>query len=275
MAILFIILFMFLAFGLWKLFKIPKTGNMLLITGGVKTGKTTLAVHMAIRLHKKQVFKTRFKNFFRKIFRKPLAPLPLLYSNITLKYPHVLVSKSLLERKERFVYGSVIYLSEYSLIADSQMFQDKILNERLLLFHKLIGHETRGGYLVAETQCIGDCHYGLKRCLSNYLYVHHTLKWIPFFLFMYVRELKYSDDNSSMNVFEEDVEETLKLIIVPKRVWKIVDCYTFSALTDSLPVQSSLNSKTDLKTRQVISFKNYHTIEVKKNDEEKKNTSDS
>lgn len=31
----------------WRIFKIPKCGNMVLITGGIKTGKSTLSVRMA------------------------------------------------------------------------------------------------------------------------------------------------------------------------------------------------------------------------------------
>ena len=51
---------------------------------------------------------------------------------------------------------------------------------------------------------------------------------------VYVREMFYSEDNSSVNVFNEDVEKTLLRIIVPKSIWKKFDAYCYSKLTDNL-----------------------------------------
>ena len=113
------------------------------------------------------------------------------------------------------------------------MFKDMDINERLLYFNKLIGHETRGGGIIYDTQAIQDCHYAIKRSISSYIWIHHNIK-IPFFILVYVREMFYSEDNSSVNVFNEDVEETLLRIIVPKSIWKKFDAYCYSKLTDDL-----------------------------------------
>ena len=236
-------------------FKVPKIGAMALVSGGVKCGKSTLSVAIVMSEYKKRTRRIKFRNFFRKMFGKPLQELPLIYSNIPLGVPYVELTDDLLLRKKRFVYGSVIYCCEASLVADSQLFKDMELNERLLLFNKLIGHETKGGCVIYDTQCIGDCHYSIKRCLSEYIYVHHLTKWIPFFLLAYVQECRYSDDKSTINVQDEDVENKLRRVIVPKSTWKKFDCYCYSSLTDDLPVENKVVEAIDLKARKILSFK--------------------
>ena len=57
-------------------------------------------------------------------------------------------------------------------------------------------------------------------------------------MLIYVRELFYSEDSSSVNTFEEDVEQSLLLTIVPKSVWKKFDAYCYSKLTDHLPLEN-------------------------------------
>ena len=64
---------------------------------------------------------------------------------------YVPLTDDLLLRKKRFVYGSVIYVQEASLVADSQLIRDMDINERLMLFNKLIGHETKGGVIIYDT----------------------------------------------------------------------------------------------------------------------------
>ena len=236
-------------------FKVPKIGAMALVSGGVKCGKSTLSVAIVMSEYKKRTRRIKFRNFFRKMFGKPLQELPLIYSNIPLGVPYVELTDDLLLRKKRFVYGSVIYCCEASLVADSQLFKDMELNERLLLFNKLIGHETKGGCVIYDTQCIGDCHYSIKRCLSEYIYVHHLTKWIPFFLLAYVQECRYSDDKSTINVQDEDVENKLRRVIVPKSTWKKFDCYCYSSLTDDLPVENKVVEAIDLNARKILSFK--------------------
>ena len=132
----------------------------------------------------------------------------------------------------------------------------------MLLLNKLIAHETKGGYIFYDTQSIMDNHYAVKRCLSTYFYIHHMRK-IPFFCLAWVRELKFSDDNSAVNTFETDIEDTLKLVIIPKKVWKLFDCYCYSALTDHLPVVDKtvkVHKFGDKKARKIISFRKYQSI---------------
>lgn len=236
-------------------FKVPKVGSMVLFSGGVKCGKTSLALATALSEYRARCRKVKRVNFFRKVFKKPLLEMPLLYSNIPLIVPYVPVTEDLLLRKKRFAYNCVVYIGEASLVADSMMCKDLELNERLLLFNKLIGHETKGGCLIYDSQCVGDVHYSIKRCLSEYIYVHHLVKWIPFFLIAYVQECRYSDDNSTITAQSEDVENTLRRVIFRKKVWKTFDCYCYSSLTDDLPVEDTVTNASTLKAYDIVSFK--------------------
>lgn len=256
-------------------FKVPKLNSLVMVTGGVKCGKSTLSVHMAISTFKSNRRKIKFKNFFRKMFHKPLQELPLLYSNVPLAINYVPLTRDMLLRRERFVYGSVVYIQEASLVADSQLIKDKDLNNQLLLFFKLFGHESKGGTCILDTQCISDVHYSLKRSLSEYFYVHHLVKWIPFFLVAYVVEDRYSDDGTIITTESKDTEENLKRIIIPKRAWKYFDCYSYSVLTDDLKVNKKLinnNLQTqDLKAYNIVSFRNEFNVEKERKENEKKN----
>lgn len=253
---------LFFIFKFLRKYKVPKLNSLVMVTGGVKCGKSTLSVHMAISTWKRNVRITKFKNFFRKLFNREQKELPLLYSNVPLKINYVPVTQNLLLRKERFVYGSVVYLQEASLVADSQLIKNKEVNNDLLLFFKLFGHESHGGTCILDTQQIGDCHYSIKRSLSEYYYVHHLTKWIPFILIAHVVEDRYSDDGTIIKTSEEDTEFTLRKIIFFKKTWKYFDCYTYSCLTDDLPVvdQTKDGKKLkDLKSRKIFSFREEFT----------------
>lgn len=260
MKVLFFILvglfFGWLLLKFLSLFKVPKVGSLSLVNGGVKAGKSTFAVYLAISNLKRRRRAIKVRNWFRKVFHiGKQEELPLLYSNVPLSVPYVPLTDDLLLRKKRFVYGSVIYVCEASLVADSMCIKDLDVNDRLLLFNKLIGHETCGGMIIYDTQCINDLHYSIRRCLSEYFYVHHTVKWIPFFLLVFVKENRFAEDGSVLTAENKDVEEGLKRVIVPKSVWKKFDCYCYSALTDNLPVVDKEVNTQDLKARDILTFK--------------------
>lgn len=249
---------LFLVFFLFKKLKFPKIGSLVLVSGGIKTGKSTFSVCLTFSQYRFRVFKVKFLNFFRKIFKLPLKEVPLIYSNIPLACSYVPLTEDLLLRKKRFVYGSVIYVCEASLVADSQLIRDMDVNERLLLFNKLIGHETKGGVLIYDTQSISDTHYSVKRCLSNYLYIHSLIKWVPFFVLARVRECMYSDDGSVVEVNSSDLEYSLRTVFIPKKTWKKFDAFCYSVLTDDLPVEDLVvdgRKLPDLKARSIVSFR--------------------
>ena len=274
MWVVILILAIVILFLVARVLKIPKFGNMVLVTGGVKTGKSTMSVWLAVRQYWRQLRKYYILNYviypvfhwipigiFKRMKRREK---PLFYSNSPVAVKNfVPLTLSLIQRKERFRYGSVIYICESSLVADSQAIKDAYVNEGMLLLNKLIAHETKGGYIFYDTQSIMDNHYAVKRCLSSYFYIHHMRK-IPFFCLAWVRELKFSEDNNvAVNTFDTDVEDTLKLVIIPKKVWQYFDCYCYSVLTDHLPVVDQIvhvEPRGDRKARKIISFKRYRTI---------------
>lgn len=256
-----LLVIIFLLFVILKKTKRIKLNCVTMINGGVKTGKSSLAVHLS----RKQLKKNRFKYYFKKyLCGKWDLEKPYLYSNIPLTCEYIPLTNELITRLERFAYGSVVYLGESSLVADSQSYKNDLLNEQMMLFIKLFGHETKGGHMFIDTQSVEDNHYAVKRCLNNYLYIHHLTKWIPFILVFKVREMVYSSDNqSAVNVFNEDVEETMKYFICTKRVWKMFDCYCYSCFTDNLPVNLNVQNKDkkrDLKARNIVTFKTYQTL---------------
>lgn len=248
-------------------FKVPKIPCVALVTGGVKSGKSTLSVYMAIQTYNRVHRRWKIRVFFQNILKRPLDEEPLLYSNIPLAVPYVPITLELLQRKVRPRYGSVAYVNEASLLADQMLSLKKDdTNERLTLFNKLFGHETIGGVLIYDTQCVADVHYAVRRSLSSYIYVHHLEKRIPFFLIAQVREERYSDDRGVINAYNEDVEESLKKVLIPKRVWKKFDAYCFSCLTDGLPVSDNvIEDCVDLKAREIVSFREYKTLMQKEN----------
>ncbi len=235
-----------------------------LVTGAPKTGKSTLSVYLAVKEYQKRLHSVKIANFFRKLLHKPLLIEPLLYSNIPLnvKYGYVPITNDLLIGKTKFVEGSVAYIGEVSLVADSQSYRDQSLNEQLLLFNKLFGHRV-GGKLFYDTQCINDTHYSIKRCLSNYIYILKMRKCLILpYIIMYVREERYSDDNSTINNYDSDVEDSVKKILVPKSVWKIFDyrCYRDLNNYQSLHEESKVVHTQNLVAHDIVSFKKYNTL---------------
>lgn len=255
---------LFLYFKIKSKFKVPRTGCLSLISGSVKSGKSTLGVYMAISQYKKNLRAWKLDCILCKIFRKEPQEKPLLYSNIPLAYPHVRLTKDLLSRKKRFAFHSVVYINEASLVVDNQIYQDKDLSERVKLLVKLFGHECHAGgsRLILDTQAIGDVSIEVRRTLSEYFYIHHLVRWIPFFLLAYVREERYSEDGSSINAYNEDLENSLKKVLIPKRTWKYFDHCCFSALTDNLPVEQFVveNRQDDLKCNDILSFREYTSL---------------
>lgn len=251
-------LILFVSHKIISKFKLPKVGALCLVSGGVKTGKSTFSVALLMSNYRRVHRKWKIRKFFCELLGKEVEEEPLIYSNIPLSVPYVPLTEDLLTRKKRFRYGSVIYVCEASLVADSQMIKEMDINNRLLLFNKLIGHSTKGGMIIYDTQSTMDVHYSVKRCLSEYFYIHHLIKWIPFYLIAYIREERYSADGVVINSYNEDVEDNLKKVLIKKSTWKMFDRYCYSSMTDDLPVVDNLVHTNDLKARNLVSFRDWN-----------------
>lgn len=240
-------------------FKGLPSGSFVSIVGGVKCGKSTYAVYTAIKTYRKNLIRYYITRAFKKQER------PLLYSNIPLKVPYVPITKELLLRQKRFNYKSVILMDEASLIADSMAYKDQEINDSLLDMCKLIGHETRGGVLIYDTHCVNDLHYAFKRTTSTVHRIYKMIKWIPFILIAKVRESTYTEDNTAIQVDTTDIEDTTRMVIIPKNIWKKFDAYCFSAITDELDNDENVVKTDNLKAKSYVSFRKKAYEENKKN----------
>lgn len=234
-----------------KRFKYP---NVILITGAVKAGKSTLAVHLVKKLYRRKKIKYLFKRYI--LFKK--VEKPLIYSNIPLRMNNVYqITQQHLMREARFNYDSVIYLCESSLVADSMLFKDADINVELTLFNKLIAHELHGGHLIYDTQCVYDNHYAVKRCVDKYIHVESTFKWIPFILISKVCEREITEGDRVTVVEDKDAEtmqSRFKWFIFSKRIWKAFDRYCYSTFTDDCPIDNIEVDNSTLKARKIFTF---------------------
>lgn len=247
-------------------FKYPKIGAVAVFVGGVKSGKSGVSVGCALSNYRsvRRSWKIKcafinFINFFRRN-KIELPEEPLFYSSIPLRgVSFVPLTRDHLLRKLRFNYKSVVFIDEASLIADSQLIKNVDINTELLLFFKLFGHETHGGKCILNSHCITDLHYALKRTVSQYFYMHHlSPSFIPFVSIAYMREERYSDDGSATNIYDDDLEYSLKRVLMRKSTFKRYDPFCFSKLTDDLPVKNDFSyygKKDSLKTDTIPSFR--------------------
>lgn len=265
-----VIILAVVAFLLWffvfRKFKVPKITAIAMFTGGVKVGKSAVSLFFAYKTYKRKRRSWKFHCVLAKIFRRIQPEEPLFYSNIPLRgIKYVPVTRDHLLRKVRFNFGSVVFLDEASLVADSMLGvvrkgkedEGYKINDDLLLFFKLFGHETHGGNCIINSQCITDLHYALKRCTSSYFYIHH-LGWLPFLRVPCVREEVYSEDGTKVNSYNDDVEDSLKRVLMSARIFKKYDSYCYSFFTDDLPTKNDVRKygKNDsLKAEHIVSFR--------------------
>ena len=255
-----------------KYMKLVTTPCVTLFTGAPKTGKTLLSVNTAVRMHRRKSIvwfvKVKILGLLFKKFRK--IEKPLLYSNIKLnvKCGYVLMTRDLLLRQKRFAYGSTILVSECSLVADSMNFKNADINDVLLCFNKLIGHETRGGHLIYDTQCLSDAHYSIKRCCSSYYYIVKSPMFnrlIPFFHFVKMKKMEYNADLENV-VVDKDVEDTGYWYCVSKKTYKQYDRYCYSIFTDYKEIENNVVKKEkNLKTDKILMLRDILSAEERIN----------
>lgn len=281
---LFVVFAIFLIWLFYQIFTLKKIkwSTVNVITGGVKTGKSTLALFYAIKLYKVQVLKYNIRKFFIFLINHifliksknilSYGDRPEFYSNIPvdIKQGYTPLTTDILMRKEIPIEKSIVYIGEFSLVANSMDFKDMLLNEQTMLFFKLAGHSFNGKIFV-DTQNIEDCHYNLKRCCDRYIYIHHSNTWLPFVVTMKLREMYYSPENqSAVNVFNEDLEHTLKSVIIFKHIWKKFDYRCYRVLNGEKDKQRYRNNikftkkdrkKGYLQANKIVSFRQFLTID--------------
>lgn len=252
-----------IALFVWfRFFKIQKLKNVVFVDGSLGTGKSMYSLYLAIRLYKKQYRLWKYlRKPFSKVFRKPTPEEPLLYSNMPIRgIRHVPLTLEILTRKVRPNYKSVILIDEISIVVDQFDYKDREISDCLRDFFKLARHEMHGGYIVINSQSTADLHYSLKSVLSDYLYIHSRMR-LPFFSLLRCREMLYSADKDSYNITNgnsEDVEDSLRWVLVPNSTFKKYDTYYLSALTDNLDCDDGwivIDRNENAKVKHVLTFK--------------------
>lgn len=258
-------------------FKKLKLNTCVFVDGAPKTGKDLLCM----KIIDKEIRKARFRVNLYNFFHKKKKDMPLIYSNIPLyhKYGYVPLTNEIIHRQERIIDKSVVFIGEYSLFADSRLGlkntkEDKTINDDLLLFHKLCGHQWNGK-LITNSQCVSDCHYANKRTLSNYYYILHSRKGL-FHHFLEVVELLNNEDTTTINTNEDIQNRKTYLIMVSKKYYKMYDYRAFEKLYEGLPYAKNvvyLKPNNDLKVKTLTSFNdnmvNIYNKGVEKNEVKK------
>ncbi len=249
-------------------------GNLTLVSGGVKTGKTELCVALAIKEYRKQLRKWKRERFRCARLQLPEPEKPLLYSNMPIGMAgmsYAPLTMDLITGKSRFRYGSVVYFNEISFIAGSKDIRDEDLNDILLKFFKLCAHETKGGYFFIDTQSPQDMHYTLKRSLSTYYHIYRRLT-LPFISLLWIRENMLVDGDNTVAV-DTQIDSQDKVseggrrqypYILSNKWWKYYDRYAYSVLTDDLPVSEDECVIESQKVNGLLRLRNYLKGERKK-----------
>lgn len=181
--ILILILLCVLVFFVVKKRKRLNLPDVTLVSGGVKTGKSTLACYLARRAYKRELLRWRFRCLLHPR-KKPEKPL--FYSNIPLSCEYVPLTADLLYMRERLSERCVVYIDEASLLCDSMNFKNDEVNEAVKRFFKLFGHISHGGKMFMATHTPKDVHYNIKRSLAQYLFIFVRLNgylsytWLTF-----------------------------------------------------------------------------------------------
>lgn len=264
-----IILIILLVLGVYLLVKYLKNKKNIQFTslgeinGGVKTGKTFLLHEQGLSIIKRNRLKWKISKIISYITFHKVKTIeePLLYSNTPIRNCkfYVPLTEDLMYRNKRFAYGSVILMNEASLIAsamsavlnapnkklndltasDKELIE-KYVNTYMTHLLKLIGHETRGGTLLFDSQCEDDLHYSFRRSVSNRIFIVKSNFRFPFIAIFKVKELFSTGDNT-INVNTGDLEDGTKTYIAfnKKKIYKMYDRYAYSYLTDDLPVENN------------------------------------
>ena len=248
------------------------TGKILLITGALKTGKSVCSFAQAKRTYEKSLCEYYFKRIFDRTLEKPI-----LYCNIQSNFPKryrvCWLKDDHLRRNVKLAWGCTVLIDEASLIARSTDAKDKSIEDALVDFIKLFAHECNGK-LILNTQALSDCHFAIKRCIQDYLYIEKKI-YTPFGYLMMVGYYRNSvvdgtgDVNSSVaglsplrltkGLKNNDTVSNREWILVPMKTFTYFSSTTYSGLTDHLPMDNQEQERTlNLKTYKVMSLRKPH-----------------
>ena len=225
--------------------------NLTLTTGTPGSGKSFFSVMWAITVYKSQVFKVRIYNLFHPRKKKPI---PRFYSNIGVRisrkeYSYKLTWQHLMLQK-KIVEGSVVFIDEVSLFLP-QYDIENVNRDTLVEFFTLFRHYF-GGYIFMNTQNLKKVNAIIRYCVSTVLHLSQFRKFFSICPIMYsckVRNLSVVED--TLNVVNENVEDSMRNLIGFFPLYKHYDSRTYSKRYDTVPSQVDVKY-TSLKTKKLF-----------------------
>lgn len=243
-----------------------KFDSVVMINGGVGSGKSSLSVSLSKRAINKahNIWWRRLHiwryipiiNYLMRIDKNEEEPK--LYSNIPIYKDinkgilfrhYVPFTTNHLLRVFRMNRKSVVLIDEASLLANSTSGivsktnpNAKFINQQLTLFLKLIRHELHGNYrnlfggyanVYYNSQSRNDLHFAFDRVVNQSLYITKSIS-LPFFKIVWCRDLLLMD--SVVNNYDDDYKEdkSNRWFLLSKKVYKSYNSYAYSFLSDDL-----------------------------------------
>lgn len=283
LLVLILVLFIFLK--VIKSYAKISYNQVLGIFGGVKSGKTLLAVKTALKQFKisqkywqrkkrKVVYYNILITLFNKFRKKKLAlkelPLtPQFYSNIPIrvnkKYGMSLkVSKEILLLKEKIPNGSIMLLDEFGTIASQYGYTEEQIRTDISEFVRFYGHYTKQkGLLIVIDQSTDRI---LKEVRVSLGAIYETSEFSKFGFIGKQKIIKYQNTiQTEYAVQKEQIKNKYYLLFK-----KNYDPYCYSERVNSLNYTKAVESNENLKENELLRLDNLKSSLDKKLAKEKK-----
>lgn len=196
-------------FILYKMLKpyIIAYDTTILFCGGLGSGKTFNSVKMAVRLYKKNLTKIKIRNFFNRLFKKPIKEEPLLISNLPIKIDRkhfsTILTKDMLILNTHIPEYSVVMIDELpQLVNQFNWGLEEVkhnLNEFITFFRHYIG-----GYLICNGQAESEIVKQVRVKLNSYYWCFDFQKFWLFYRFKVIHSQITENDVSISTEFIED-----------------------------------------------------------------------
>lgn len=283
--LLVIIIVLFILVKVLKNYAKISYNQVLGIFGGVKSGKTLLAVKTALKQFKisqkywqRKKRKTAYYNviitFLNKFKKKKLAlkelPLtPQFYSNIPIrvnkKYGMSLkVSKEILLLKEKIPNGSIMLLDEFGTIASQYGYTEEQIRTDISEFVRFYGHYTKQkGLLIVIDQSTDRI---LKEVRVSLGAIYETSEFSKFGFIGKQKIIKYQNTiQTEYAVQKEQIKNKYYLLLK-----KNYDPYCYSERVNNLNYTKAIDSNENLKENELLRLDNLKSSLDKKLAKEKK-----
>lgn len=242
--------------------------STIMYTGAPGTGKTNEMINQAIKLYRmvrRQVKKQNRKN---RLFKRPLLEMPILYSNIPirwrrrdfsvkLKLEHILLV-------ERQSYKAVTVITELGKIASQYDWQNLNVQDNLNDYISMYRQYTQGGFFLCDDQSSDNIAVTIRRRLGTVINMLHFKKFWKFY-WVKMRNMTISED---IKTIETDIVESnmrWRLGIFPL-FGKRYDTYAFSERYSTVPKGEDIQHY-KFKTNEIMKMPVAETLKTKEGSE--------